>query len=158
TDDGGEDWSSVALPFRVGERPTLWDITFTDAAHGWVVGERGNIFHTSDGGTTWILQESGVPVVRVIPKGEPPRPREIVPELETDPDRLALTAVQFADSASGWAVGYYADVAESVVLRTENGGASWETEHVEPGELLRSLFVLDREHAWAAGDRARTQA
>jgi len=26
---------------------------------------------------------------------------------------------------------------------------------VQPGEELRCLFVLDRDHAWAAGDRAR---
>ena len=30
-------------------------------------------------------------------------------------------------------------------------------EHVQPGELLRSLFVLDARHVWAVGDRARTR-
>jgi photosystem II stability/assembly factor-like uncharacterized protein len=79
----------------------------------------------------------------------------VVPELETEPDRLTVSAIAFADPEHGWAVGYYADVAESVVLRTENGGATWTTDHVQPGELLRSLFVLDRDHSWAAGDRAR---
>jgi photosystem II stability/assembly factor-like uncharacterized protein len=64
--------------------------------------------------------------------------------------------VQFADAERGWAVGYYADVAESVVLGTRDGGLTWQVEHVQPGELLRSLFVLDADHAWAAGDRART--
>lgn len=157
SDDGGVNWTPVALPLRAGERPTLRDITFSDASHGWIVGERGAIFHTEDGGATWALQDNGVPIVRVIPKNEPPRPREVVPELETEPDRLALTAVGFADSTHGWAVGYYADVAESVVLHTADGGASWEVERVQSGELLRSLFVLDAEHAWAAGDRARTR-
>jgi photosystem II stability/assembly factor-like uncharacterized protein len=81
-----------------------------------------------------------------------------LPELEVEPDRLALYAVQFADAERGWAVGYYADVAESVVLGTHDGGANWQIEHVQSGELLRALCVLDRDHAWAAGDRARTQA
>jgi len=157
SDDGGENWTAVSLPLRAGERPTFRDITFSDRSHGWVVGELGSIFHTQDGGATWTLQEKGVPVVRVIPKGEPPRPREPVPELETEPDRLALTAVAFADADHGWAVGSYSDVAESVVLHTDDGGASWSVEHVQSGEMLRSLFVLDREHAWAAGDRARTR-
>lgn len=157
SDDGGTNWTRVVLPLRPGERPTLWDITFSDASHGWVVGERGSIFHTEDGGVTWALQENGVPIVRVIPRGEPRRPREVVPELETEPDRLSLTAVQFADSSHGWAVGWYADVAESVVLHTGDGGASWEVECAQPGEMLRALFVLDAEHAWAAGDRARTR-
>jgi photosystem II stability/assembly factor-like uncharacterized protein len=157
TEDGGKNWIPVPLPLREGERPTLRDITFSDHQHGWIVGELGSIFHSDDGGATWSLQESGVPIVRVIPKGEPPRPREVLKELETEPDRLALSAVQFADSTHGWAVGYYADVAESVVLHTENAGATWAVERVQPGEMLRTLFVLDREHAWASGGRARTR-
>jgi len=157
TDDGGEHWRRVALPLRTGEHPTLRDIEFVDAVHGWVVGERGTILCTRDGGSAWTLQESGVPVVRVIPKGEPPRPREPFPELDVEPDRLAVMAVAFADPRRGWAVGYYADVAESVILGTQDGGDTWVTEHVQPGELLRSLFVLDAEHVWAAGDRARTR-
>lgn len=157
TDDGGATWTPVPLPLRAGERPVLRDVTFADGVNGWVVGERGSIFHTADGGATWRLQETGVPVVRAIPKGEPPRPREVVPELETEPDRLALHAVRFADARNGWAVGAYADVAESVVLHTADGGETWEVERVQPGEMLRTLFVLDATHAWAAGDRARTQ-
>ena len=157
SEDGGHSWLPVALPLRDGERPTLWDITFSDASCGWVVGERGSIFHTRDSGATWALQENGVPVVRAVPGNEPRSPREVVPELETEPDRLSIMAVQFADSIHGWAVGSYADVAESVVLHTGDGGASWEVERVQPGEMLRTLFVLDAQHAWAAGDRARTQ-
>jgi photosystem II stability/assembly factor-like uncharacterized protein len=69
---------------------------------------------------------------------------------------LTLSAVRFADSQRGQAVGYYSDVAESVVLGTRDGGASWHVERVQPGERLRSLAVVDSSHAWAAGDRART--
>ena len=154
TSDGGATWTPVPLPLREGERPTLWDVTFTDRSHGWVVGESGTIFHTADGGLTWTRQEEGVPVVRVLPPGESPR-HDVLPVLETEPDRLALCAVQFADDEHGYAVGYYADVAESVVLATSDGGATWRVERVEPGEILRSLYLLDAEHAWAAGDRAR---
>ena len=156
SDDGGRSWAPMALPLRPGERPTLWDVHFVGTEHGWVVGDRGSIFHTSDGGASWTLQENGVPVVRAIPKGEPPRPREPIPELETEPDRLSISAVQFLDADRGWAVGYYADVAESVILGTTDGGATWRVERVQPGEILRSLYVLDSRHAWAAGDRART--
>jgi photosystem II stability/assembly factor-like uncharacterized protein len=154
--DGGRTWTEVPLPLRTGERPALWDIFFSDALHGWVVGERGSIFHTEDGGSTWALQENGVPVIRSIPKGEAPRPREPIPELEIEPDRLAISAVQFADLERGFAVGYYADVGESVILGTIDGGATWRVERVVPGEVLRALFVLDRTHAWAVGDRSRT--
>ena len=43
SEDGGSNWAPVALPLREGERPTLWDITFSDASNGWVVGERGSL-------------------------------------------------------------------------------------------------------------------
>jgi len=155
TEDRGESWTRVELPFPPGDRPTLRDVTFVGADKGWVVGERGAIFHTEDGGRTWTRQEKGVPVVRALAKGET-RHRDVVPELETEPDRLALFAVRFVDAERGWAVGYYADVAESVVIGTADGGATWRVERVQPGELLRALFVLDAGHAWAAGDRART--
>ena len=42
------------------------------------------------------------------------------------------------------------------MIATHDGGATWKVERVQPGEYLRSLFVLDATHAWAAGDRART--
>lgn len=158
TDNGGRDWVPVPLPLGGDERPTFRDVTFSDPDHGWVAGEGGAIFHTKDGGATWERQVNGVPIVRAIPANEPKRPREIVPELETEPDRLSVNAIRFADARFGWAVGSYADVAESVVLHTADGGTSWHIEHVQQGEMLRSLFVLDRQHAWAAGDRARTQA
>ncbi|HTK69081.1 MAG TPA: YCF48-related protein [Candidatus Eisenbacteria bacterium] len=153
--DGGVNWTRVPVPLGRDEHPTFWDVTFTDASHGWVVGERGTILHTEDGGVTWVRQQSGVPIVRVLPSSESPR-HDVVPELETEPDRLSISAVQFADDKNGYAVGYYADVAESVVLSTSDGGATWRVERVVPGELLRSLFLLDAQHAWAAGDRART--
>jgi photosystem II stability/assembly factor-like uncharacterized protein len=153
--DGGDSWTRVPLPLREGEHPTLWDVTFTDPSHGWIVGEQGTIFHTEDGGVTWVRQENGVPIVRVLPPGESPK-HDVLPELETEPARLSVSSVRFADNARGFAVGYYADVAESAVLATSDGGATWRVERVVPGELLRSLFLLDAEHAWAAGDRART--
>ena len=157
TDDGGSQWTEVRLPLREGEHPTLWDIRFTDPDHGWIVGEDGVLFRTEDGGAGWSRETNGVPIARLTRKGEPVRRRDVVPELETEADHLTLAAIRFADPQHGWAVGYYPDIAESVVLRSDDGGVSWVTERVQTGELLRSLFVLDARHAWAAGDRARRQ-
>ena len=155
TEDGGVTWTRALLPLAPNEHPTLWDVTFTDDAHGWVVGERGVIFHTEDHGVTWARQENGVPIVRPLRRGERPR-HDVLPELEVEPERLTVAAVRFVDSQHGQAVGYYSDVAESVVLGTRDGGNTWQVERIQPGELLRSLAVLDGSHAWAAGDRART--
>jgi photosystem II stability/assembly factor-like uncharacterized protein len=39
--------------------PLLNDILFVDSETGWIVGEEGNVFHTKDGGKSWVKQESG---------------------------------------------------------------------------------------------------
>ena len=57
----------------------LTGVSFSDAAHGWAVGERGAILATVDGGASWAPQQSGY-----------------------DGD---LRAVSFADSTHGHAVG-----------------------------------------------------
>ncbi len=152
--DGGLHWSAVPMPLRADQHPALWDVTFADPQRGWIVGDQGTIFHTSDAGVTWKRQAKGVPIARRTPPGEP-RPHDVVPELELSPDRLTLSAVHFIDAQRGQAVGYYSDVGESVVIGTHDGGATWELERTQPGTRLRALFVLDRSHAWAVGDRSR---
>lgn len=154
TEDGGAGWTDVRMPLEPGEHPIFRGVTFHGEQDGWVYGDAGVLFHTRDGGASWTRQTRGVPIVRVIPKGET-RVHEVVPELETPPDRLAIADVAFLDTSRGWAVGSYADVAESVVLRTDDGGDTWRTEAVAKDVRLRSLCALDPRHAWAVGDRPR---
>ena len=35
------------------------DVFFLDAKHGWVIGEKGTILYTADGGKNWETQNSG---------------------------------------------------------------------------------------------------
>jgi hypothetical protein len=74
------DWQRSASPSiqRLPDR-MLYGITFQSAGEGWAVGERGGVFHTLDGGTTWARQQAGT--------------------AET------LTAISFADAHIGWIVG-----------------------------------------------------
>jgi photosystem II stability/assembly factor-like uncharacterized protein len=58
----------------------LCDTSFPDPEHGWAVGITGIIIHTSDGGKTWVRQESGT--------------------------ENHLFAVYFPDCKNGWAAGY----------------------------------------------------
>ncbi len=60
TTNGGMAWNEVALPQNAH---TLRAITFVDRNRGWAVGERGTILHTTDGGQTWEVQNSGVSTV-----------------------------------------------------------------------------------------------
>ena len=68
-------WDAHVSPEMAG----LHGIWFSDALHGWVVGENGVVFHSQDGGNTWVPQRSG-----------------------TD---AQLNAVRFVGTELGWAVG-----------------------------------------------------
>ena len=80
----------------------LLDVYFVDPATGWAVGERGVIWHTADGGTTWRQQSS--------------------------PVRCRLNSVCFLDAQRGWIAGGSSQphsTTRGVLLRTEDGGATW---------------------------------
>lgn len=105
-------------------------VTFADADRGWAVGDRGVIWHTSDGGRSWKLQASGV--------------------------TCRLEAVQFLDSDTGFAVGGwtqpYTHQTRGVVLRTRDGGRTWQN---TPGLTLpglRSVRFFNSRTGWALGD------
>ncbi len=86
-------WQVINLPTE----STFADINFTDDGnHGWLVGTKGTLFETTDGGNTW--QE------RKIDLGD---------------EKVSYTAVSFHDQ-EGWIVGK-----PSIMLHTEDGGNSW---------------------------------
>ena len=71
TRDGGANWSlhkiisasakeMSAEEAVVSQDPVLYDVQFLDAKTGWVVGEFGKIYHTTDGGQTWSEQEQSL--------------------------------------------------------------------------------------------------
>lgn len=50
--DGGNSWAVASPPS--GSSSHLYDIQFTDADHGWIIGFLDN-FYTTDGGNTWVV-------------------------------------------------------------------------------------------------------
>jgi photosystem II stability/assembly factor-like uncharacterized protein len=109
--DSGRRWSVQATLAGPG---SVRDLVFLNETMGWVVGTNGLILYTSDGGKTWIHQESGT--------------------------KMHLNSVSFIDENTGWAVGgwdegdSYEDETgkvregwfEGIILRTVNGGQTWE--------------------------------
>ena len=79
-----------------------------------VVGERGHILVSTDGGASW--KQARVPT------------------------RALLTAVHLHDEHTGWAVGH-----DAVILRTGDGGATWEIVHHAPEEERPLLDVWFRD-------------
>ena len=152
----------------------LASVCFVDAQHGWCVGGRGTILHTTDGGSTWKEQTSGTnflleDVVFLDRKrgwavGGWPRDYDVAIYggmgviLATDDggrtwrhqlDAAAgwLSAVCFIDSSRGWAVGEY-----GIVMRTQDGGSSWtQMRNVPTPAWLGDVHFVDKQTGWAVG-------
>jgi photosystem II stability/assembly factor-like uncharacterized protein len=56
--NGAVSWTRVRAP--IFDLPKTWGIHFIDSLTGWVVGERGLIYKTTDGGITWQQMSNGV--------------------------------------------------------------------------------------------------
>ncbi|MEN6406903.1 MAG: YCF48-related protein [Thermoguttaceae bacterium] len=110
----------------------LVDVCFVDAQHGWVVGDRGVIWHTDDGGQQWRRQSSGV--------------------------SCPLRTVWFCDENIGWAAGGpsspYTHVSRGVLLSTTDGGQTWTLTPRLTLPGVRRLRFFDPRHGWLLGDRS----
>jgi len=70
TTDGGETWQEGRIEASVEgvsedatlamNDPTLYDVHFVDEKTGWMVGEFGKIYHSTDGGVTWVEQQNAL--------------------------------------------------------------------------------------------------
>lgn len=99
------DWRQVA---NVPTRLTLTAVA-TVGEHAWAVGHDGVILHSADGGLNWEQQ-------RIDPWVPPSDDAEFDPQAGAP-----LLDVLFVDTQTGFAVGAY-----SLLLRTRDGGATWE--------------------------------
>ena len=157
TADGGITWESVATPLAAAEHPNFWDMFFVDDQTAWVVGEEGTMLTTTNGGGTWTRQESGLKDARSAAKLERiPRAGGVtVVDAGDRTPGFTITAVRFVDPKRGWITGFYAGLGRSLILRTEDAGATWAVDADIPGEELYALFVQGRERLWAIGARVR---
>lgn len=118
------------LPLETRDDAQLRDVTFIDSNSGWVVGDRGVILHTDDGGLHWHQQQSSVN------------------------DRLE--SVHFIDPQIGWSVGGraepYTHRTSGLVLGTRDGGETWTRVSGITVPWLKEVHFLDKLHGWALGD------
>ncbi|MGI8813184.1 MAG: YCF48-related protein [Pyrinomonadaceae bacterium] len=131
TVDGGRSWSTVPL----GTSEDINEIYFRNEANGYVVAGR-KLFVTSDGGQSWrqtVIFRSGD-----FPTG--------VPE---------FLSIRFADKKRGLVVGSVIGkndvVVDSLVMRTNDGGETWQRVIVP---VKTELFHLDfdgNSNAWIVG-------
>ena len=143
--------------------------SFIDQNHGWAVGDNDpyveSILYTSDGGTTWIPQDSGITqhltdvhftntnngwitslfgtLLHTTDGGN----NWIV---ENPGTTHSLSSIHFIDSQNGWISA--GNNTNATILHTNNGGVNW-TVLNNPGtsNLLYSIYLTDASHGWAVG-------
>ncbi len=134
TYDGGQSWQAVKVPFGGGF------IQLLDARTGWVLAERGaaagsmavDLFHTSDGGTTWTME------YHIDPQN---------PGSASLPFSGGKTGMAFRDGSNGWIAGTIPMEGVTYLYATGDGGKSWKAVQLElPAGLAKSQTTLDAPH------------
>jgi photosystem II stability/assembly factor-like uncharacterized protein len=120
----GEHWEQ--LPFPEGNSTILNGVCFATPDSGWVVGNSGKIFATTDGGLTWNQQSSGT--------------------------SRKLSKICFINSTTGWITGGWQDGNSFLVLKTTDGGNTWQ--NLSFGSNCYScldIFFSDEMNGWICG-------
>ena len=126
TTDGGNSWSEQVL-----NNCLLYGLTIVNHSVGWAVGRTpsgsGLICKTSDGGDLWKV-------------------------VDTSAARFHFYSIYFLDDLHGW-IGGWNDTT-SLVLRTINGGVTWQTTYDNLLDV-NELFFLDSKNGWDVGENGK---
>lgn len=152
--DNGQTWSTL-------NAPGLKDVHLANATHGWAVGESGRVYRTTNSGASWI--PSTVPGVTGVLRavffldaqtgwvaGDNGRHFKTVDggatwQFVASLGGLHFTDVFYADAQRGWIA------AGNVVLRTQDGGATWSSTPIGTGARAERLSVLGGNWLWSTG-------
>ena len=101
-----------------------------DSLHCWAAGDSGLIISTSNGGSDWTVQNSGVSNL--------------------------IQDIYFLNHNLGWAVSTRFDtIAGSYIIKTTNGGEIWEKEFFNiENKFFHAIYFLDTLNGWVAGNNA----
>lgn len=156
TNDGGESWQRVIVPFK----SELFHLDFINDERGWIVGDQGLILVTQDGGEIWQKQNSGTkhPLYNVDfrdrnegyavgGRGTILRTENGGQNWESVKTNFPSTfmRVDFADDKNGWIVGY-----DGTILRSSDKGRTWLKQESRTKENLYGLFMSKR-YGWTVG-------
>jgi photosystem II stability/assembly factor-like uncharacterized protein len=144
TEDGGTTWTSYTLTpegldeldenqLLAFEDPVLYDVQFFDENTGFVVGEFGKLFKTTDGGKSWVGKQASL----------------VGDEYFFEFDLPTFFDVQFLNREVGYAVGL-----EGRIAKTTDGGETWAWQHhgVEDYDApMYSASVLPNGTVWVVG-------
>lgn len=166
TSDGGDTWEGQHWQ---SYRYPLVSVHFADVSNGWAVGGPGYILHTTNGGGTWVEQNSGTTsylqdvcfvdanigwcvgddglLLHTTDGGDHWQAQSAGMSAE-------FRSVFFADAATGWIAGVDYSALLPVILYTEDAGANWEAQDPGTGSdlvVLKDICFVDVNHGWVAG-------
>jgi photosystem II stability/assembly factor-like uncharacterized protein len=163
TEDGGLNWRQVSVPDAEGNA-RLARAVFIDADRGWIFGESGVVFATSDGGAHWTRQSpptrhlllggaftdythgwlagAGATILRTTDGGTTWLGGMIRDGLDA-----RLNAISFVGDRLGWAV-----VMGGKIFATTDGGRSWFAQPSTVDADLLDVKFVDAADGWAVGN------
>ena len=145
----------------------LTDVFFINEDLGWAVGESGVTLRTRDGGNTWNTQASinsfRKDTVQLQQKFRNLKSQRLSNstgvtdrQTSTSPITCRLSSLHFVDANQGWATGGYQlpyiNRTQAVILRTRNGGITWEPSPNLAIPRLRKINFSSSRNGIAYGD------
>lgn len=162
-------WERVLIPTQ----QSLHSLHFTDSLYGWVAGDSGTILHTTDGGNTWMVQQSmtsceiadifflnhNLGWASAFNYSNPPFGTILLHTLDggstwiAEPypqENIFIWSILFLDSLNGWMGG-----SPHALLRTTDGGLTWQQAVIDTSTLaffpVLNLKFFGTEHGYACG-------
>ncbi|MBI5728474.1 MAG: hypothetical protein HY984_01830, partial [Candidatus Magasanikbacteria bacterium] len=123
TFDGGRTWTSLSTP-----SPKTGFMNFVGSNYGWLVGSSSTVFFTNDGGNSW----------------QPQTP-------STNQTYVDFHKVKIINQNVGWIVGVDTRSSAGVILKTTNGGVTWQEQQSNSPDALYGLYFQDVDTGWVAG-------
>ncbi len=106
-------WSKLTVDFD----SNFYDVTFVNTNVGYVSGDNGQVFKTTNGGFSWIRQNTGV--------------------------SEGLASIQFLNENVGYAAsGFFQDYA--TIVKTVNGGATWSKANLPSNKTGGGMWFINQ--------------
>nr|HPI20449.1 YCF48-related protein [Candidatus Kapabacteria bacterium] len=146
----------------IEEGNNRYKVCFADINNGWIVGDRGSIRRTTNGGENWVVQTSGVTntfsavYFANLTTGWAIGSSGLIINttdggtnwsIQTSGTTNNLNSIYFSDNNTGWVVGN-----TGTILKTTDGGANWSTQTSGTTNTLRGIYFFDANTGWIAGN------
>ena len=144
----------------------LFSVSFPTEKDGWICGRWGTVLNTSDGGKSWVQQNTGTQFTLSSIYFVDPQNGWTVGDQGTiihtgdggktwkqqqSPVSFYLMDVHFVSPLKGWIV-----TERTNILFTNDGGKTWSVQFSDEDYILKGISFCDSVHGWAVGEYGYT--